>query len=189
MELFFSGSAASADDLLAKLGTMDRLVAANRGVYAPTRSAPQQRQSLSDKAKLARDERDRLQKEAQQKMQAAQDAAAAAQAALAEQDKNLGTLQAQLAALQDQTAKTVADYQAGVEAARKAEEARRPQPPRPPVRPPKRPRRQCRKTAAVAVAAEEAAVAERPAPMVGCARHPATSARGSETAARSAATV
>ena len=120
MELFFSGSAASADDLLAKLGTMDRLVAANRGVYADAVSARNNAQSLSDKAKVARDERDRLQQEAQQKMQAAQDAATAAQAALAEQDKNLGTLQAQLAALQDQTAKTVADYQAGVEAARKA---------------------------------------------------------------------
>lgn len=124
MELFFSGSAASADDLLTKLGTMDRLVEANRGVYADAVSARNNAQSLSDKAKVARDERDRLQKEAEQKMQAAQDAAAAAQAALAEQDKNLGTLQAQLAALQDQTAKTVADYQAGVEAARKAEEAR-----------------------------------------------------------------
>ena len=31
LDLFFSGSAASADDLLAKLGTMDRLVEANRG--------------------------------------------------------------------------------------------------------------------------------------------------------------
>lgn len=124
MELFFSGSAASADDLLTKLGTMDRLVEANRGVYADAVSARNNAQSLSDKAKVARDARDRLQKEAEQKMQAAQDAAAAAQAALAEQDKNLGTLQAQLAALQDQTAKTVADYQAGVGAARKAEEAR-----------------------------------------------------------------
>jgi murein DD-endopeptidase MepM/ murein hydrolase activator NlpD len=93
------GSAASADDLLAKLGTMDRLVAANRGVYADAVSARNNAQSLSDKAKVARDERDRLQQEAQQKMQAAQDAATAAQAALAEQDKNLGTLQAQLAAL------------------------------------------------------------------------------------------
>jgi len=124
MELFFSGSAASADDLLTKLGTMDRLVEANQGVYADAVSARNNAQSLSDKAKVARDERDRLKKEAEQKMQAAQEAANAAQAALDEQDKNLATLQAQLSALQDQTAKTIADYQAGVEAARKAEEAR-----------------------------------------------------------------
>ncbi|MGB4779163.1 peptidoglycan DD-metalloendopeptidase family protein [Microbacterium sp.] len=125
LELFFSGSAASADDLLAKLGTMDRLVEANRGVYADAVSARDNATNLYNQAQVARDERDRLQKEAEQKMVAAQDAAVAAQAALDAQTENLGTLQAQLAALQDTTTKTIADYQAGVEAARKAEEARK----------------------------------------------------------------
>lgn len=124
LELFFSGSAASADDLLAKLGTMDRLVAANQGVYADAVSARNNAQNLSNQAQVARTERDRLKKEAEQKMQAAQEAAVAAQAALDAQNQNLGTLQAQLAALQDTTAKTIADYQTGVEEARKAEEAR-----------------------------------------------------------------
>ena len=124
LDLFFSGSAASADDLLAKLGTMDRLVAANQGVYADAVGARDNALNLSNQAQVARDERDRLQKAAQQKMVAAQDAAAAAQAALDEQSANLGTLQAQLAALKDETAKTVADYEAGVEAARQAEIAR-----------------------------------------------------------------
>lgn len=124
LELFFSGSAASADDLLARLGTMDRLVAANQGVYADAVSARDNAQNLSNQAQVARDERDRLQKEAEQKMVAAQDAANAAQAALDAQNANLDTLNAQLAALKDTTAKTVADYQAGVEARRKAEEER-----------------------------------------------------------------
>ncbi|MBM7464277.1 M23 family metallopeptidase [Microbacterium dextranolyticum] len=124
MDLFFSGSAASADDLLAKLGTMDRLVAANQGVYADAVSARNNAQNLSNLAQVARDECDRLRKEAEQKADAARDAATAAQAALDAQNQNLGTLQAQLAALQDTTAKTVAQYQAGVEQARKEEEAR-----------------------------------------------------------------
>lgn len=125
LELFFSGSAATADDLLAKLGTMDRLVAANQGVYADAVSARDNAQNLSDRAAVARDARDKLQKEAEQKMLAAQDAAVAAQAALDKQNENLGTLQAQLAALKDTTAKTVADYQTGVEVRRREEEARR----------------------------------------------------------------
>lgn len=125
LELFFSGSAATADDLLAKLGTMDRLVAANQGVYADAVGARDNAKSLSDQAQVARDERDRLQQEAEQKMVAAQDAAVAAQAALDAQTANLDTLQAQLAALKDTTAQTVQQYQIGVEERRKAEEARK----------------------------------------------------------------
>lgn len=125
LELFFSGSAATADDLLAKLGTMDRLVAANQGVYAEAVGARDNATNLSNQAQVARDERDRLQQEAEQKMVAAQDAALAAQAALDAQTANLDTLQAQLAALKDTTAKTIADYQTGVEVRRREEEARK----------------------------------------------------------------
>lgn len=124
LELFFSGSAATADELLSRLGTMDRLVEANQSTYADAVSARNNAQSLSDQASVARDERDRLQKEAEQKMMAAQQAAVAAQAALDEQNANRDTLEAQLAALKDTTSKTIADYQAGVEARRKAEEER-----------------------------------------------------------------
>lgn len=124
LELFFSGSAASADDLLSRLGTMDRLLEANQGVYAEAVSARDNAQNLSNQAQVARDERDRLKQEAERKMLAAQDAADAAQAALDAQNENLDTLEAQLAALQDTTAKTVAGYKAGVEARRKAEEER-----------------------------------------------------------------
>lgn len=122
LELFFSGSAASADDLLARLGTMDQLLAANRSVYAEAVGARDNAQNLSDQAAVARDERDRLQQEAERKMVAAQDAATAAQQALDAQAAHRETLQAQLEALKDTTAKTITDYKAGVEARRKARE-------------------------------------------------------------------
>lgn len=125
LELFFSGSAASADDLLARLGTMDRLIEANQGVYADAVGARDNARSLNDRAQVARDERDRLKQEAEQKMIAAQSAAEAAQVALEAQNANLDTLQAQLAALKDTTAATITQYQVGVEERRKAEEARK----------------------------------------------------------------
>lgn len=122
LQLFFSGSAASADDLLARLGTMDKLLERNQRVYADAVTARDSAQALSNDASVARDERNRLQQEAEQKMVAAQEAATAAQQALDNQTANLSNLQAQLAALKDETAKTVAGYQAGVEAERKRKE-------------------------------------------------------------------
>lgn len=119
LELFFSDSSATADDLLGRLGTMDRLVDANRDVYAEAVGARDSAKSLADQAQVARDERDKRKVEAEQKMQAAQDAAAAAQAALAAQNEHREVLEAQLDALQDATAKTVAGYKAGVEAERR----------------------------------------------------------------------
>ena len=124
LQLFFSGSAANADELLSRLGTMDKLLEYNRSVYDGAISARNTAQSLTDQAKVARDERDRLQQVAEQKMIAAQEAADAAQAALDEQAANLETMQAQLAALKDTTTQTVAGYQSGV-AAREAEERAR----------------------------------------------------------------
>ncbi|KQR91644.1 MAG: M23 family metallopeptidase [Microbacterium ginsengisoli] len=123
LQIFFAGSAAGANDLLARLGTMDRLLQRNNDVYTNAVTAQNLAQSLSDQAKVQADERDKLQQQANDAMTAAQNAAQAAQAALANQQSHLQDLQAQLQALQDQTAKTVADYQAGVEAARKAAEA------------------------------------------------------------------
>jgi len=124
LELFFSGSAEGADSLLSRLGGMDKLLEYNRTVYENAVAARDQAQSLTDQAKAARDERDRLQKLAEEKMVKAQQAADAAAAALAAKQANLSTLQAQLAALQDTTAKTVAAYQEG-ERIRKAEEERK----------------------------------------------------------------
>lgn len=126
LQLFFAGSAAGADDLLARLGTMDKLVERNQAVYAEAVTARDAAQGLSNQAEVQRAERDRLQKLAEEKMIAAQRAAEAAQAALETQQTKQVELQAQLEALADTTTRTVAQYQAGVrareEAARKARE-------------------------------------------------------------------
>ncbi|MFT4233982.1 MAG: M23 family metallopeptidase [Microbacterium sp.] len=114
LEVLFSGSSDDADALLSQLGQMDKLVERNQAVYDEAVKARDSAQSLSDQAKVARDERDRLQKIANEKMIAAQNAQAAAEQALADQQANLTTLEAQLAALKDTTSKTVADYEAGV---------------------------------------------------------------------------
>ncbi|MHC3000180.1 peptidoglycan DD-metalloendopeptidase family protein [Microbacterium sp. HJ5] len=121
LELFFSGSAASADDLLARLGTMDKLIERNQAVYADAITARDSAQSLSDQAEVQRVERDRLQQVAEQKMVASQRAADEAQAALDEQNARKGQLDAQLAALKDTTARTVAQYQEGERRRREAE--------------------------------------------------------------------
>nr|WP_316247072.1 M23 family metallopeptidase [Microbacterium sp. 1S1] len=125
LQLFFAGSAAESDELLSRLGTLDKFMQHNRAVYDEAISSKNAAQSLTDQAVVARDERDRLQQVAEQKMTAAQEAADAAQAALDEQTTYLETLKAQLAALQDTTAQTVAAYQAGVAARAAEEKARR----------------------------------------------------------------
>jgi len=124
LELFFSDSAAGADDLLGRLGTMDKLVEANRDVYAAAVGARDNAKSLADQAAVARDERDRRKAEAEQKLLAAQAAAQAAEAALASQNEHRDVLEAQLAALRDTTASTIAGYKAGVEEARRIRAAR-----------------------------------------------------------------
>jgi len=124
LELLFTGSADNADELLARLGTMDKLFEYNQSVYDDAVAARNSAQSMSDQAVLARDERDRLQKIAEEKMVVAQQAADAAQAALDEQSANLATMQAQLAALKDATAKTVEGYKAGVAAEEKRRKER-----------------------------------------------------------------
>jgi len=125
LELFFAGSAAGADDLLARLGQMDKLIEGNQSIYDTAVAARNSAQQLSNQASVARDERDRLQKLAEDKLIVAQEAAAAAQAALDEQEGNLMTLEAQLAALKDTTAKTVAGYEAGVAERKRLEEERK----------------------------------------------------------------
>ncbi|MBS1698196.1 MAG: M23 family metallopeptidase [Actinobacteria bacterium] len=113
LQLFFSKSTENKDELLQRLGQMDRVLAGTQAIYDRALEAKNTAQSMTDQATSARTERDRLAKVAQGKLAAAQTAAQAAQAALADQQTHLGVLQAQLAALQDTTAKTVAGYQEG----------------------------------------------------------------------------
>lgn len=125
LELFFAGSAVGADNLLARLGQMDKLLEHNRALYDSAVATRNSAQQLSDQAAVARDERDRLQKIAEEKLAKAQATARAAQAAFNEQKQHLATLEAQLAALKDKTNKTLAAYQKGVEERKRLEEERR----------------------------------------------------------------
>lgn len=128
LKLLFSEDSTDADQLLNQLGQMDKLMERNQTVYDDAVLATNSAQSLSDQAKVARDERDRLQKIAEDAWVTAQAAAQAAADALAAQQSNLMTLQAQLLALQDETTNVTTQYEAGVEAERQrlaAEEAAR----------------------------------------------------------------
>ena len=125
--LFLSGNNAtskSPEQLLSDLGSMSKLVEQSNKVYADAKAAQNTAKSLADKAVVAKAERERLRVVAEAAMQAAIEAAKAAQDKLAEQQKQIIVMQAQLAALKDATAKTVAGYEAGVAAAAAAAAAR-----------------------------------------------------------------
>lgn len=125
--LFLSGSKSSkdADKLLDHLGSASKLVENTSGIYEQAQQARNTAKAMSDQAEAALAERERLRSDADVALKKAVAAAQAAQDALVAQQAQQVVLQAQLAALQDTTAKTVAGYQAGVEARRKAEEASR----------------------------------------------------------------
>jgi murein DD-endopeptidase MepM/ murein hydrolase activator NlpD len=122
LSLFFDSSA-SPDALLGALGTMSKLLEHNKSVYDQAVNARNTAQSLSDQASAAREERERLRALAEEAMIAAQAAADAAVAALEESQNRKAELEAQLAALEDTTAKTVDAYKKGVEEERKRREA------------------------------------------------------------------
>ncbi|MBN9154733.1 MAG: M23 family metallopeptidase [Microbacterium sp.] len=124
LELLLSTNGAQADELLARLSTSERLLEANRLIYSDAVIARDSAQSLANQAEVARTERERLQRVADQKLIASQKAADAASAALTAQSLRLVELQAQLNALQDVTTRTVAAYRAGVEAERRKAAAR-----------------------------------------------------------------
>ncbi|WP_286278588.1 peptidoglycan DD-metalloendopeptidase family protein [Naasia aerilata] len=119
----FLENSGGADQLLARLGQASKLTQINEGVYAAALAAKNTAQSLTDQAAVARDEREKLRVEAEKKMQEAIAASDAAQQVLADQQATNIMLEQQLEALKDVTAKTTAEYQAGVEAKRKAAEA------------------------------------------------------------------
>jgi murein DD-endopeptidase MepM/ murein hydrolase activator NlpD len=125
--LFLSGNRATKtnpDKLLSDLGSMSKLVEQSDKVYTDAKTAQNTAKSLSQMADVAKAERERLRVIAEAALQAAIEAAKAAQDKLAEQQQQIVVMQAQLAALQDVTAQTVAGYEAGVAAAAAAAAAR-----------------------------------------------------------------
>jgi len=125
--LFLSGNHAtstSPEKLLNDLGSMSKLVEQSNKVYTDAKSAQNTAKALAAQADEKKTEREKLRVAAEAAMQAAIAAAKAAQDKLAEQQKQIVIMQAQLAALRDATAKTVAGYEAGVAAAAAAAAAR-----------------------------------------------------------------
>jgi murein DD-endopeptidase MepM/ murein hydrolase activator NlpD len=125
--IFLSGNGAGGtkpETLLSNLGSMSKLTEQSDKVYTDARVAQNTAKALSAQAEVAKAEREKLRVAATAALQAAVAAAKAAQDKLAEQQKQIVIMQAQLAALRDATAKTVAGYQAGVAAAAAAAAAR-----------------------------------------------------------------
>ena len=113
----------NADELLSKLGNMSKMVERSAQVYDTAKASQNEAQSLADQAKVAKVEREKLKAEADVAMQAAVAAQQVVADKLAANQSDLNTLRAQLAALQDETTKTVAGYQQGVaEAIKRAQE-------------------------------------------------------------------
>ena len=126
MNLLMEKSPGSADQLLSKLGNMSKLAERSNAIYASAQTANNEAESLSKQAEVAKKAREELRVAAETAMSEAIAANDAANAKLAESQEQSAILEAQLAALQDATAQTVAGYQAGVEEKkRQEEEARR----------------------------------------------------------------
>jgi murein DD-endopeptidase MepM/ murein hydrolase activator NlpD len=120
--LFLDGGT-NADELLSKLGNMSKMVERSAQVYDTAKASQNEAQSLADQAKVAKVERERLKAEADVAMQAAVAAQQVVADKLAANQSDLNTLRAQLAALQDETVRTVAGYEQGVaEAIKRAQE-------------------------------------------------------------------
>ena len=123
MNLLMEKTSDGADKLLSKLGNMSKLAERSNAIYATAQTAQNEAASLSKQAKVALKARDELRAQAEAAFTAATAAQEAAQAKLTESENQQMIMQAQLAALQDATAATVAGYEAGVaEAARIAAE-------------------------------------------------------------------
>jgi murein DD-endopeptidase MepM/ murein hydrolase activator NlpD len=119
-----AGNAAATEALLAKLGSMEKMVERTSGIYSRAQEKRNSAQALGDQAAVARAEREKLRIAAEEALAAAQAAQAAAEAALAESQAKKIELEQQLAFLKDTDAKTAAAYEEG-ERIRKEEEERR----------------------------------------------------------------
>jgi murein DD-endopeptidase MepM/ murein hydrolase activator NlpD len=103
-----------ADQLLSNLGSMTKLVERTSDIYKSAVTAQNTEKSISAQADVAKVEREKLKNAADAALTAAVAAAKAAAEKLQEQQTQIVVLQAQLAALQDKTATTVAGYEKGV---------------------------------------------------------------------------
>jgi len=124
LNLLIEGGDSSADQLLARLGSMSKLVERSSTIYADALASQNEATALQAQADIALKERERLKKIAEDAYNQAVAAQEAYQQRLDENNAHADELKAQLAALQAATDATVAQYKAGVEAARLAALAR-----------------------------------------------------------------
>jgi len=110
----------SARDLLYQLGAMSKLSEQADGIYEQASQDRGTARSLTDQAEVAKQALGSLAKAAQDTLQAANAAAAESADALDAQSENQARLQAQLTLLQTNSENVEADYNTGVEEARKA---------------------------------------------------------------------
>ncbi|MGO1736862.1 MAG: coiled-coil domain-containing protein, partial [Leucobacter sp.] len=111
VELFLESDDEAADSLLERLALMSKATERNTKVSDEAEQAMNNADSLGKQAATARDERDRLRAEAEEKREEAANAASAAVDELAEQEEQKVVLETQLAALKDKTTDTVDGYQ------------------------------------------------------------------------------
>ena len=113
------------DQLLYQLGAVDQLSTSWQGVLDEASVAGRTASALHDQAERAESERSTLATAAEQRSATARDASAAAQQAVADTQQHSDELYAQLAALEDTTARTEQRYELGVQvAAQKAAQQR-----------------------------------------------------------------
>jgi cell wall-associated NlpC family hydrolase len=127
------GSASDTDQLLARLGSMNRLTETSTDILARAQFDKNLAESLSQDAKAAEKIRKRLATEAEDAFEVAQAAADAAAAKVAEQQTHIDQMYAQLASLRNTTAQVERDYQEGLS---EQQEQQQNNPPTPPANPP-----------------------------------------------------
>ena len=123
-EMFLESDATTSEQLLERLASMSKATERNTKVAEVATRAKNDAQSLGEQAEVVAKERERLRKEAEERKETAAALAAAAVEKQAKQEEQRKTLDAQLAALKDTTAKTVEGYE---ERLRQEEEERRKQ--------------------------------------------------------------
>ncbi len=129
----FIGSASDTDQLLARLGTMNRLTESSSDILARAQFDQNLAESLADGAKAAEKIRKRLATDAEAALAVAQAASDKAEAQVAEQQSNADRLYQQLASLKNTTAQIERDYQEGLTEQQEEEQNN---PPSPPPNPP-----------------------------------------------------
>ncbi|SDZ07819.1 C40 family peptidase [Herbiconiux ginsengi] len=106
-------SGGDSDDLLYQLGTMSKLSETSQGVFDKAKQDANTADSLSRQAVVAKSELESLAAAADASLQAARDAQKVVQGALLDQEAHQAELTVQLAALQQNSVQTLADFNTG----------------------------------------------------------------------------